>query len=93
MKEKVLAHRKLFLTGACICLIFFGCFTFPIYNFSKDAPEISRWINMFVSLAAYYEIGIMQGILFEHKGHLKCIGITFGMIVIGLLCRYFLEFG
>ena len=93
MKEKILAHRKQFLIGECICLIFFGCFTFPVYNFSKDALEISRWINLFVSLAAYYEIGLIQGVLFERKEHLKCMGLTLSMTLVGLLCRYLLEFG
>ena len=93
MKEKILAHRKQFLIGECICLIFFGCFTFPVYNFSKDASEISRWINVFVSLAAYYEIGLVQGVLLEPKEHLECLGMTLSMTVVGLLCRYLLEFG
>ena len=93
MREKILARKKQFLIGECICLVFFGCFTFPAYNFSKDAPEISRWINVFVSLAAYYEIGLMQGVLFEHKEHLKCMGLTLSMTLLGLLCRYLLEFG
>ena len=93
MREKVMARKKQFLIGECICLVFFGCFTFPVYNFSKDAPEISRWINVFVSLAAYYEIGLIQGVLFEHKEHLKCMGLTLSMTLVGLLCRYLLEFG
>ena len=93
MKDKILEHRKLFLIIDAIFLIFIGCFAFPVYNFSKDAPEISRWINVFVSLAAYYEIGLIQGVLFERKEHLKCIGMTLSMTVVGLLCRYLLEFG
>ena len=93
MREKVMARKKQFLIGECICLVFFGCFTFPVYNFSKDAPEISRWINVFVSLAAYYEIGLIQGVLFEHKEHLKYMGLTLSMTLVGLLCRYLLEFG
>ena len=93
MREKILARKKQFLIGECICLVFFGCFTFPVYNFSKDAPEISRWINVFVSLAAYYEIGLIQGVLFEHKEHLKYMGLTLSMTLVGLLCRYLLEFG
>lgn len=48
---------------------------------------------MFVSLAAYYEIGLIQGVLFEHKEHLKCMGLTLSMTLVGLLCRYLLEFG
>ena len=93
MKEKILAHRKQFLIGECICLIFFGCFTFPVYNFSKDAPEISRWINVFVALTAYYEIGLVQGVLFEYKGLGKSIYTTLSMTVLGLLCRFYLEYG
>ena len=93
MREKILARKKQFLIGECICLVFFGCFTFPVYNFSKDAPEISRWINVFVSLAAYYEIGLIQGVLFEYKEHMKCMGLTLSMTLLGLFCRYLLEFG
>ena len=93
MREKVLARRKQFLIGECLFLIFFGCFAFPVYNFSKDAPQISRWINVLVALTAYYEIGLVQGVLFEPKEHVKCIGITLTMTIVGLICRYVLEFG
>ena len=93
MREKILARRKQFLIGEGLALIFFGCFAFPVYNFSKDAPEISRWINIFVVLTAYYEIGLFQGVLFEPKEHAKCIGITLAITIVGLLCRYLLEFG
>lgn len=93
MRENILAHRRKWLIGECFFLIFFGCFAFPVYNFSKDAPQISRWFNVFTALVAYYEIGLIQGILFEPKEHVKCIGITLALTVIGLLCRYLLEFG
>lgn len=93
MRENILAHRRKWLIGECLFLIFFGCFAFPVYNFSKDAPQISRWFNVFTALVAYYEIGLIQGILFESKEHVKCIGITLVMTVVGFLCRYLLEFG
>ena len=50
MKDKILEHRKFFSIIDDIFLIFIGCFAFPVYNFSKDAPEISRWINVFVAV-------------------------------------------
>lgn len=93
MKERILAHRKKFLIAECLFLIFFGCFSFPVYNFSKDAPEISRWFNVLIALTAYYELGLFQGVLFKPIEHMKCIGITLVMTVIGLICRYLLEFG
>lgn len=93
MKDKILEHRKLFLIIDDIFLIFIGCFAFPVYNFSKDAPEISRWINVFVALTAYYEIGLVQGVLFESKGLGKSIYTTLSMTLLGLLCRFYLEYG
>ena len=93
MKDKILEHRKVFSIIDAIFLIFIGCFAFPVYNFSKDAPEISRWINVFVALTAYYEIGVMQGALFESKGFGKSIYTTVSMTMLGLLCRFYLEYG
>ena len=93
MKDKILEHRKFFSIIDDIFLIFIGCFTFPVYNFSKDAPEISRWINVFVALTAYYEIGLVQGVLFEYKGLGISIYTTLSMTVLGLLCRFYLEYG
>ena len=34
MREKILAHPIRWLIGLCACLVFFGCFGFPIYNFT-----------------------------------------------------------
>ena len=93
MKDKILEHRKLFLIIDNIFLIFIGCFAFPVYNFSNEAPEISRWINVFVALTAYYEIGLVQGVLFESKGLGKSIYTTLSMTLLGLLCRFYLEYG
>ena len=93
MKDKILEHRKLFLIIDDIFLIFIGCFAFPVYNFSNEAPEISRWINVFVALTAYYEIGLVQGVLFESKGLGKSIYTTLSMTLLGLLCRFYLEYG
>ena len=93
MKDKILEHRKFFSIIDDIFLIFIGCFAFPVYNFSNEAPEISRWINVFVALTAYYEIGLVQGVLFESKGLGKSIYTTLSMTLLGLLCRFYLEYG
>ena len=93
MREKILKHRKAFAVFSCLFLIFIGCFGFPVYNFSPNAPKISRWLNVFTCLLAYYEIGVLQAALYEAKAWRKCSATVLLMTVLGLLCRYLLEFG
>ena len=93
MKDFVLKHKKGVSVFVCLFLIFIGCFGFPIYNFSPDAPQISRWINVLVCIAAYYEIGTVQAALYESKNWRKASLIVLIMTILGLLCRYLLEFG
>ena len=93
MKNTIEKHKSFFSIFACVFLIFIGCFAFPVYNFSPNAPSISRWSNIFVNLFAYYEIGVLQAMLYEATSWRKCSTIVLLMTIIGLLCRYLLEFG
>lgn len=93
MKELISSHRKGFLIFTCIFLIFIGCFAFPIVNFSPDAPQISRWLNLAVAFFAYYEIGLLLGALYDGKEQWKGCGLSLLMTVIGFASRYLLEFG
>ena len=53
MREKILAHKKGMTILACAFLIFLGCFAFPVYNFSEDAPDISRGSSIVIALLGY----------------------------------------
>ena len=93
MKNTILTHKKGFTIFTCIFLVFMGCFSFPIFNFSKEAPNISKWLNILTAFLAYYELGLLQGILYHSKVMLKCTFTTFSMTVLGFLCRFLLEYG
>ena len=93
MKNTIEKHKSFFSIFACVFLIFIGCFAFPFYNFTPNAPNISRLSNILVSLLAYYEIGVLQSMLFEATSWRKCSAVVLLMTIIGLLCRYLLEFG
>ena len=93
MKNFVLKHKKGVAVFVCLFLIFIGCLGFPIYNYSPDAPQISRWINIFVCIGAYYEIGTTQAALYESKTWRKSSAVVLRMTVLCFLCRYLLEFG
>ena len=91
MREKILAHKKGMTILACAFLIFLGCFAFPVYNFSQDAPDISRGSSIVIALLGYSEIGLLHGMLYRSK--LKSAALTFGLTLVGFLCRFLLEYG
>ena len=94
MREKIAAHPKFSLVFACFFLAFIGCFAFPMYNFTADAPKTMRWLNLAVALAAYSEIGrLFLSTLLTGKKLLKAAAITLSMTVSGLLFRFLMEFG
>ena len=93
MREKIAAHPRAFLIFACAFLVFIGCFSFPMFNFSADAPKTMRWHNLVISLTAYYEIGrlFLNGLL--RRNLMKAAAVTFSMTILGFLFRYLMEFG
>ena len=94
MKEYILAHKKqLMMIFDCAFLVFIGCFTFPVFQFSKEAPDISRGLNLMITLMAYYEIGLLQNVLYGSKKIGIVAGINLGMTLLGFLCRFLLEYG
>lgn len=91
MREKILTHKKGMTALACGFLVFLGCFAFPVYNFSPDAPTIARGSGIVIALLGYSEIGLLHGILYRSKW--KSAALTFGLTLVGFLCRFLLEYG
>ncbi|MBQ2830050.1 MAG: hypothetical protein IJF15_03400 [Oscillospiraceae bacterium] len=91
MREKILANKKKMVALACVFLVFLGCFAFPVYNFSPDAPAAARYSGIVIALLGYSEIGLLHGALYRSK--LKSAALTLGLTLVGFLCRYLLEYG
>ena len=64
MKEKILAHPIRWLIGLCACLVFCGCFGFPIYNFTTGR-QFGSWYLLLALCFFYYEIGQILGVLYS----------------------------
>jgi len=90
------SYRKTGITLFWVIAIFFGCFCFPLVNFTKTLSDtqkqISTW-NIFICLLAYVEVGLLSGYLFEKKNIGVVLLINVAHIIAGMICRYFLEFG
>ena len=93
-QEKLLEHKKL-AWGLFLCgPVFFSCFGFPILNVTKSwPPELSLvfWINLYVVVSAYYEIGGELSVLIPRTLH--AVLLVLALTCAGLGCRYLLEFG
>ena len=90
------SHRKFGITLFWVISIFFGCFTFPFVNLTKilsDTQKQISIINLFICIVAYAEVGLLSGYLFHKKKIIFVILINVAHILLGMIARYFLEFG
>ena len=91
--------RKAALLIVLIFGIFFGCFCFPVYNFTHEVSNGIRWTVVVTTAVAYYDIGIpMRRIFrskkrFSWKATLSVLGLNSITLAAGMGCRYLLEFG
>ncbi|SHJ87968.1 hypothetical protein SAMN02745751_03617 [Dethiosulfatibacter aminovorans DSM 17477] len=66
---------------------FVGCAAFPLF------PQYSGYTNIFLHIANVIYIPPVLLVLIGKGKHIKAMRIIFFSISIGMLCRYFLEFG
>ena len=92
MREKILAHPIRWLIGLCACLVFFGCFGFPIYNFTTGR-RFGSWYLLLALCFLYYDIGPMLGVLHSRCKVRRSAALALGMTLLGLACRFLMEFG
>ena len=96
-KEK--ANRKVIILTLLILGIFFNCFLFPVYNFTRQSSYVFRWFGLFMPIAAFFQIGILGAGAFPYKKEaigktiLTLVGVNCIHILVGMGCRYLLEFG
>ena len=90
------SHRKIGIAFLGGFAVFFGCFGFPFANITNvlsNVQEKISMINIFTLLVAYAEVGLLSGYLFENKKVSIVLLLNLTHIIVGMICRYFLEFG
>lgn len=92
MREKILAHRIRWLIGLCTFLVLFGCSGFPIYNFTTGR-QLGSWYFMLMLCIGYFEIGQLLGVLYSRNKVWRSAALALGMTLLGLACRFLMEFG
>ena len=70
-----------------------SCCTFPIYNFTKDFGKSIVASNLILNVLCYYELGKYEKLMLKDWKVSKVILVNMGVILLGMVLRFFLEFG
>ena len=70
-----------------------SCCTFPIYNFTKDFGKSIVATNLILNVLCYYELGKYEKLMLKDWKVSKVILVNTGVILLGMVLRFFLEFG
>ena len=77
----------------CLLLLVISCCTFPIYNFTKDFGKSIVTTNLILNVLCYYELGKYEKLMQKDWKIGKVLLVNMGVILLGMVMRFFLEFG
>ena len=89
MKSK---SKRLFAILLVIFVMIAGA-AFPFYNWSKHYSYTLTGITLWLNIACYIELGILERRLLPGCTMVKIVLINLGIVLAGMGCRYLLEFG
>jgi len=81
------------------CIILFAlfvvisCASFPIYNFEKNYTYALTGITLYTNIICFIELGIFEKKIIKNWKIYHIVITNLGIILLGMLCRYLLEFG
>ena len=77
----------------CLLFLVISCCTFPIYNFTKDFGKSIVTTNLILNVLCYYELGKYEKLIQKDWKIGKVLLVNMGVILLGMVMRFFLEFG
>lgn len=92
-KDYIKKHKKIMYIIGLLFATFFGGCTFPAINFTHRIQLTMAFINMWAAIWVYVCIGQFEAVIFENSSLIKIIFLNSGLVGLGMLCRYLLEFG
>jgi len=89
----VRVSKKALLVGMLLFTVFISCFGFPVWNLEK---QFGRWLgpmNAIMVITVYGVIGAAANAFFEEKRSFLKTLFLLVFVLLGMGCRYLLEFG
>ena len=92
-KDYINRHKKIAYIIGLLFAVFFGGCTFPAINFTHQIQLTVAFVNIWAVIWVYVCIGQFEAVVFENSSLVKIIFLNLGIVGLGMLCRYLLEFG
>lgn len=89
MKNK----KRFTLIVLWLLFLVIACCSFPIYNFTKDFGKSIVATNLILNILCYYELGKYEKLMLKKWKVAKVALLNLGVILLGMVLRFFLEFG
>lgn len=89
LREYLQKHKRITWIVLLSYIVFNGCFFFPFSN-ERFAFTLDKG---FIVITTYGMIGIGFACILKRGKSLMVLMFTFCFTIIGLICRYFLEYG
>ena len=93
LKNYVLNNKKILHILIGVFAVFMNCCGFPFYNFIKNFGLGMDIISMIVSFECFFLTGGMLRYALNDKEYAKVFILTIVYALLGMACRYLLEFG
>lgn len=92
-KDYIKRYKKIVCIIVFLLAVFCGGCTFPAINFTHQIQLTMAFINIWIAIWVYVCIGQFEAVVFENGTLVKIILLNIGIVGLGMLCRYLLEFG
>lgn len=93
-QEFIKKHKKAVYIVSFLFAVLMGCFTFPVINFNYHQTKwIISFINIMVTIGAYSSIGQLEAVIYPDVSVVRILLLNTGLVVLGMISRYFLEYG
>ncbi len=86
-------HKKLFGILGLVFIVCLECCIFPVGNLSLGGSLTVGYINLATAIGISKCIGEIEALAFPEISWLWIFSINFGITILGMSARYFLEYG
>ena len=86
-------HKKLFGVLGLVFIVCLECCVFPVGSFSLGGDRILVFINFATAIGISKCLGEIETFIFPKVTLLWIFILNFGITILGMIARYFLEYG
>ena len=93
IRTSIREHKKLFCIMGLVFVVCLECCVFPVGSSTLGGNSISIFINFATVVAIGKCVGEIEVIMFPKAAWLAILLLNFGITIMGMVVRYFLEYG